>query len=300
PTRVLDVSGEGPDIILYETESESAHYACLSHCWGASQIIQTTEESLESFKERIIISELSRTFQDAVQIVRQLGIKYLWIDSLCIIQDSPKDWERESARMASVYANSLVTIAATKSASGDGGCFSFNPDTIIQGLTKDKLPYMTYARQKILHWYQPHTPLLGRGWVYQERLLSPRIVHFGNQELPRECMEETTCQCSGINDYAAGTLDRYEDVTISLAKIWHRMVREYSFLKLTRPSDKLTALSGLAAQMQSNRQAKYIAGLWEDTLLSDLLWFQLYALNPPHISRHPSWSWASVNGRIHF
>jgi hypothetical protein len=123
PTRILSVS-EG-SIKLVEPNGEmKAPYVALSHCWGSGSIATTTLANFLSRKKDVTWRELSKTFQDAVKISRLLGIDYLWIDSLCIIQDSEADWERESARMASVYANAHLTIAASRSADGSGGCFS--------------------------------------------------------------------------------------------------------------------------------------------------------------------------------
>lgn len=321
PTRILDVSGDDPIITLRETNQQRAQYIALSHCWGPSQIIRTTTATLESHKRGVPLSALSNTFRDTVHIARALGIRYLWIDSLCIIQDSAADWECEAARMASVYSNAVLTISAVKSASGEGGLFSQNPEIELRGTNADGSPYIMMARRKIQHWYRPHTPLLSRGWVYQERLLSPRLLHFGEQELFWECMASTTCQCTGIGDAAIGGLDRYEDGLLGkqmyasiygnsslesvntpdiLGRLWRRMVREYSFLSLTVTSDKLPALLGLATSMEAYRNSRYLNGVWEDSLLADLLWFQIYPREARSLVTEPSWTWASVDGRIHF
>ena len=89
---------------LYETEQELAHYTTLSHCWGKKHIVTTTKATLEQRKLEVPWLLLSRTFQDAITITRELGIRYIWIDSLCIIQDDKEDWERVSAKMAEIYS----------------------------------------------------------------------------------------------------------------------------------------------------------------------------------------------------
>jgi hypothetical protein len=122
PARVLDVVSN--KVKLVETQQKSAPYLTLSHCWGNKKIITTTKATLKSRKSDIPWLSLSRTFQDAITITRELGFRYLWIDSLCIIQDDKKDWERESAKMASIYADSWLTIAAALGIDGDSGCFS--------------------------------------------------------------------------------------------------------------------------------------------------------------------------------
>jgi Heterokaryon incompatibility protein (HET) len=125
PTRVLDL-GEAPypeQIKLVETKGRNGRYIALSHCWGSSHRITTTQSTLEARKRGISIAELPSTFQQAALIAVSLGVTYLWIDSLCIVQDSHSDWEYEASRMGSVYANSYLTIAASSSLDDSSGCF---------------------------------------------------------------------------------------------------------------------------------------------------------------------------------
>ena len=85
-------------------------YATLSHCWEDSQPIRTTRSNLTRRQGRLEWGQLPLAFQEAIDIVRKLGIKYLWIDSLCIVQDDPEEWAIESARMANIFEKSVVTI----------------------------------------------------------------------------------------------------------------------------------------------------------------------------------------------
>lgn len=124
PTRVLDVSREPDTIFLYEPdESDRGPYLALSHCWGGTVPIMTKIKTLESFKAGITMESFPKTFQDAISVTRQLQCRYLWIDSLCIIQDDAEDWRHEATRMADVYGNSYVTVAATASVNSYGGLF---------------------------------------------------------------------------------------------------------------------------------------------------------------------------------
>jgi len=115
PTRVLDVGPEdgSQDPKLHIPGSNLGQYAALSHCWGTHQTIKTTKATLLDRMQTIPFQILPKTFQDAVIVTRQLGLRYLWIDSLCIIQDCIDDWRYEAARMAAVYSNAVVTVAAT-------------------------------------------------------------------------------------------------------------------------------------------------------------------------------------------
>lgn len=129
PTRILDLRSQperGCSIVLVDSISlnrQTSCYATLSHCWGTAEVIRTTRSTLARRQLCIQWSELPRTFQDAITIVRALGVGFLWIDSLCIVQDDELDWKRESARMASVYSNSFINIAATGASDSSGGCF---------------------------------------------------------------------------------------------------------------------------------------------------------------------------------
>jgi hypothetical protein len=126
PTRVLDL-GKDPEsldpIKLFETQGIEGTYMTLSHCWGSSALITTTNNTYKERISGIQLAELPQTFKDAVSLTRILGIRYLWIDSLCIKQDDNDDWESEASKMASVYSHSYLNVAATSSPGGDGGCF---------------------------------------------------------------------------------------------------------------------------------------------------------------------------------
>ena len=102
-------------------------YAALSHCWGISPIIKTTKASFDTFTKCIETEKLSRVFRDAVSVTRGLGLRYLWIDSLCIIQDDAGDWKAEAANMAQVYSRAFVTIAACAASDGSWGLFPKEP-----------------------------------------------------------------------------------------------------------------------------------------------------------------------------
>jgi Heterokaryon incompatibility protein (HET) len=126
PTRVLDVRS-CEDIRLLVTGNQEAKYAALSHCWGGISQIRTTKSSLEDHRRHINFNDLSKTIRDAVYLTRNLGIQYLWVDSLCIIQDDERDWLEEAGKMAYVYERAYCTIAATSASDGTGGCLIPRP-----------------------------------------------------------------------------------------------------------------------------------------------------------------------------
>lgn len=333
PKRVVDVGTDNGSVRLFESNGLEEDYVCLSHCWGLEQIITTTMAALDQRKQGISWDELSNTFQDAITLTRTLGFRYIWIDSLCIIQDSTEDWQVESAKMASIYSNSYLTIAGTKSRNGLGGLFSSTPDYCVTGTTPEGENYCLYFRERIDHQIdnilesagmtssEKYYPLLSRAWVYQERMLSTRVLHFGRYELFFECKSAIQCECGTIRFHGAGTetpvplikvgyagaLEAYdqcytaralEKVQYHGARLWRSMVSCYTALRLTKSKDRLPAFGGLARQMASKRNARYLAGLWEDALNDDLLW-TLYSPSKlkclrPEPRNAPTWSWASV------
>ncbi|KAI9148002.1 hypothetical protein HJFPF1_11823 [Paramyrothecium foliicola] len=354
PTRVVSVGGTDSDkVYLVEPVGEADKYVCLSHCWGHKQIITTTKSSIKKHvRDGIMLKELSNTFQQAVLFTRRLGIRYIWIDSLCIIQDDSADWQIESGKMADIYSNGYITLAATHARDGDAGLYRETPDFEVAGITPEGDSYHLLFRRRIDHHigcisdpesirreypgYATVTehPLLTRAWVYQERLLSPRILHFGPYEMFFECRTDVQCECGAIG--WEGTSDEVpmgltkllhtDALTIGfanmehrprdpngplpagrlyIARLWRTMVAEYTSLELTKSTDRLPAIGGLAKEMSDRRpNSKYLAGLWSKSLLKDLIWEAQGAStsgsrrsSPPTT---PTWSWASVDCPVMF
>jgi hypothetical protein len=128
PTRLLDVRNvETGQVWLRhdnQVDRNTCKYIALSHCWGKLKILKLLHENMEEFTERgIDIARLPRTFREAMLITHALGICYIWIDSLCIIQNSKDDWRQEAARMADVYRGAICTFAATGAWDGSEGLF---------------------------------------------------------------------------------------------------------------------------------------------------------------------------------
>ncbi len=220
PKRVLfiETNGEGKiSVRLIEPKhGEQGAYIALSHCWGSSQLCVTAhatsdnaESTLEHRKRGIIWSTLPKTFQDAITLTSLLGIKYIWIDSLCIVQNDKEDWTIESAKMADVYEYASLTLSATASAGDSYGCFSSSFSTsrsLPISLPEDVGTCEIAVRKPITHWdalgqdeMHARFPLMSRGWAFQERLLSRRVLHFSESELVWECRELSTCECGGYS-----------------------------------------------------------------------------------------------------
>lgn len=176
PRRMVDVRNDR--VRLHETtiEDRGARYACLSHCWGADSavMLRTASSNLESHKKDIPWTRLPRTFQDAVSFTRRLDLDFLWIDSLCIVQDDAQDWQQQSADMAAIYQNGYITLAATSSRNADGGCYTREdsprlhqagaPLAVLKYMWSDGTEIPIFARRTFDHSQKPF-PLLQRGWV---------------------------------------------------------------------------------------------------------------------------------------
>lgn len=366
PTRILDlgeaVDGQEVTIRLMESSGQTGKYIALSHSWGGEHPLTTTTTNLNQHMDGIPISSLPRTFRDACHIAHRLGIRYLWIDSLCIIQDSPSDWELEASRMAGIYRNSWLTVFATASSSPDSGIFRrknavwIAADDPEDAETLDALfPEAAKLRQNLrlsLRFVSVHPdfspyadpsrqkrdlPLLTRAWAYQERLLAPRVLHFGPTEVFWECMQSLDCDCGGIRQsnehmgsymsrdttaelppkvshYAAlhiGTYQKNKSKTSGdkrakkLLARWQEMVEEYTQRALTFSADRLPAFSGVAAEMVDALGMRYRAGQWQETLPQALLFergnataLARLAIDDPRPA--PSWSWASPDDPVGF
>ncbi|KAF2794151.1 HET-domain-containing protein, partial [Melanomma pulvis-pyrius CBS 109.77] len=334
PARLLDITpiqrGSEVGIKIIETTSgRSYRYACLSHRWDiAIKHHQTTTENISNFLDFLNLNLMPANFRDAVAIARDLNIQYVWIDSLCIIQsgDSGEDIRRELAKMGSIYQNAYLTIAAVSSPSSSEGCFikdkwpdicflvsdNANDAHLIGARVLDKKGILVSLEDT-----KQHYPLLSRAWVFQERLLSRRILLCNYGEFAFECLESSICECNsslaphprsdlGQNLKWLGNLDfnhtRLLKSSTSLGpgaiKSWKTIIETYMQLELSYLSDTLPAIAGCAQVMALHLNHNYVAGLWEETLPTDLLWYvqarKGRTVPKPRAkgSTAPSWSWA--------
>jgi hypothetical protein len=410
PKRILAIKSSirgNVQIKLVENSLHRAPYAALSHCWGQEQTCVTTLATLSKHKKEISWHSVSKTFQDATRLALKLGISYLWIDSLCIIQDDPNDWDTESSNIADTYQNSYLTLAATASSGDSHGCFEEYP--VSAGNMEFLLPLgltdslQIGIRPPLKHWnsisagdYRLLFPLLSRAWVFQERMLSPRVLHICKSELVWQCREAASCECGGfaegrspggeyhksLNMNTIETIHSFPEIknpiedelttardacslydadlsrmklqyagpgivedtisyqtlrqlrvqseevfvtvqgrhqewerlfelfksrkeTSELSRQFRKLVEQYSALELTRATDRLPALSGLCKKKIAPRRGEYVAGLWHDSLVFDLLW-RVESLQPqsncnrPEFFPRPSWSWISVPGSVKY
>jgi hypothetical protein len=293
-------------------------YIILSHCWGIEPPLTTTVSTLESRKSSVSMSSLPKTFRDAVTITRKLGKKYLWIDSLCIIQDSQADWGFEAGRMKDYYRNAYLTVSALSSPNSHHGILNPRKPIPVAKLSQELDLYFRAEIPKKRDVFK-NSILNTRAWSLQERLLSTRIVHYGHIEMYWECLTCSTQESSSVlhttkTDPESIIVSEGEDFKRALSYIntkreaidfWHRLVGQYSRRALTKSSDKLPAIAGIASAIQSTTLLTYVAGLWREDI-SGLLWFWEPTGSGgsnsarPAVYQAPTWSWASRNGSIRY
>jgi len=204
PTRVIDIGlsrNEEPRLI--EGAGHNAEYVTLSHCWGKVKQLMTTSSNLEAHLTAIPVASLPKTFQDAVAATRELGFRYLWIDSLCIVQDSAEDWEIECTKMADIFRYSRVTLCGPQASDSSTGflhprTYQHSPpqiwefrdpeDTDCRRATiQSKRSGEEHRSRPELTAQERESPLQHRGWILQEYLLSPRMLFFGSNRMYWEC-----------------------------------------------------------------------------------------------------------------
>jgi hypothetical protein len=262
-------------------------------------------------------SLLPKSFQDAVTVTRHLGLKYLWIDALCIVQDDQEDWERESGNMAAVYQNAYLVLGADMSPNSHGGFLDVGPGGYHGAGTPVAVVESTtiYARSggPPSLWSSPHPvadePLSKRAWTLQEQLLAPKMVHFTSKEMVWECNSSEFCECMDMDHAGEIPYPRLSirDIRLSLSftstpdkfKLWYEIVNQVAKRDITMPGDLLPCLSGLAKKFQDSGAGVYLAGLWLDDVQLGLLW-RPQRPGVPQTSlratpyRGPTWSWTSI------
>ena len=286
------------------------------------------EEKREAFCNGIDEDTLPLTFREAISITRKLGVRYLWIDALCIIQDSVADWLTESSQMRNVYHRTYLNLAASASTDGSGGLkrkkYSvFSQRDALYHVNQGVwfLEYFMYD----MAWCEGEfesSPLHTRAWVLQELYLAPRTLHYASSQLFWQCMHTFASERYANTHatpeevpirmvYTAIDDDVYGDGNINdpvrLCEEWGDIVEQYTSCDLTYSKDRPAAIVGVAQDFCSRFREcgmaiTYLAGLWDYHILYDLLWYidapQSLRCPRPQDYRAPSWSWLSVDGKI--
>jgi hypothetical protein len=193
PTRVIDVGDENSYPRLVTSNGKIEPWIALSYCWGGDSQFVFNDRTMHDLHRGIPLNSFPATLRDAVVITRSLGIKYIWIDALCIKQDSAEDWVREAAKMREVYSGAILTIVAGNSPSTHSGIFSQRKPgkraTLEWRDSTNSRPNKVQLRPGSELWDHAlsSSPLMSRGWTLQEGLLSPRTISYGAQQMIWEC-----------------------------------------------------------------------------------------------------------------
>jgi hypothetical protein len=274
----------------------------------------TRENDIEQKKQGIEFGCLPPTFRDAIIVTRRLGCQFLWIDSLCIIQDSHSDWVIESAKMQAYYQQALITLAADRAIGDHEG---FLQDHLSVGNSYE-LPFVDkdgevkgtfFVGSKHKSPDKQRSPLAQRAWTLQEDWLSMRSIHFCSDQMVWECQEDTLWasdsapqlilepprrQILCLTNQVIRTSGRQQTPTL----LWLETVNEYAGRRLTVFSDFFPAISGLAraVRSQSTSEMTYAAGIWLEDWRRGILWSSDGLAMKRKSDRYiaPSWSWGSL------
>jgi hypothetical protein len=312
-------------------------YLALSHRWGSEGLPVTTLKNLAGRLEKIDLAELSQIMRDAIRIVHGLGYRYLWIDALCIVQDSADDWLSEASKMSSVFSGAVVTIAVADAEDQSQGIFRKRPARCMRPFYVPYLKALPHRDRMHIdgeakYYVFPKTNLVGggtrtkgtldtRGWVLQEQLLSTRILYYDKGEIYWDCVTLSASESSPISAsllevtnpdeiWALRLIRRtlagsMNDVTLRtrISDAWLEIIKNYSARVLTRQSDRLVALEGIIEPLKAILRENPVAGMWRENLWLQLTWW-IHAPNSSDTTTNafpaPSWSWLGVQERIYY
>lgn len=309
PARVVDVgSNDGATTVhIYESGDEVAAYIALSHCWGGDIASRTQKGNLEKSCEGLDISNLARNFQDAIDLTRQFGVRYLWIDALCIVQDDEEDWLREAAHMFEIYNKALFVISASHSPHSETGLFFQRYACVTRNHSLSPAGFedlQTIHSVTCDESFEENAPINQRCWTLQERIAAVAVLHIGLDGLFWEC--RTCNRWEGRIEKRSHPILKSMSPRLSLINsslenqnldLWSTIVAVYTSRQLTFRYDKFSAIAGLANMFEEQNLAKgqYLAGLWEGALDSHILWYARKRSDERKFDLAPSWSWASVD-----
>ncbi|RFN48074.1 heterokaryon incompatibility protein-domain-containing protein [Fusarium flagelliforme] len=317
PRRLVQIGPEKENIRLVDTlikPEERPEYATLSYCWGASRPFVSTKGNIGSFLQSIPRESLPQTFHDAIDIIWELGLRYIWIDSLCIVQDDLEDWRREAACMKDVYAGSSVTISASDAQDSTQGCFTDLDLNLWEGhgVAFEQVGARFKDQNVLIRLHQgdirrrtKFANLSTRGWTLQEQLLSHRVIHCMQPEIHWNCHHsyhsesQVTFEAERFRSFSWKFFPH--DASIEdMKKLWLEWITDYSKRNLTVTRDRLAALAGMVQYFRDRTGFKHLLGCWHETLIDELLWIRFgETTNPSNtLTSMPSWSWLTRVGTL--
>ncbi|KAF2684304.1 HET-domain-containing protein, partial [Lentithecium fluviatile CBS 122367] len=340
PTRLLDIGGLNTGILKLVENAANEPYVALSHRWGSEGLPRTTLANLHHHKELVSVEKLSRTLCEAIHIVSQLGLRYIWIDALCIIQDSNEDWLAEASKMGDVFSGAVFTLAVADSENHSEGIFRKHEVHCLRPFYVDRLRNMPHRDRgwydgegevyvfpgtpKVNQGVRPKGPLDSRGWVLQEQLLSPRVLYYGRGEIFWDCLTLSASESSPLGASLLTDTNPEETWAMKLlrksiagaippetlgrrtADVWKQVIKNYSARKLTKSSDRMIAMEGIVDATAILLQSNPVAGMWKTDLWDQLLWWlerpsdQGRTETSEQRFMAPTWSWLNAGGPIFY
>lgn len=332
PTRLVDIGppemmGDICRLVNSGDETIECPYMTLSHCWGDTKSLVLEKNNAVQLFEGVPSNDLPLLYSDAVFVAHVIGIRYLWIDTLCTIQegDDFADWRHESTLMDKVYSHAFCNISALFAEDSDDSLFSKpNPDAcqppVIWRDVEDQATPAFLVDTRFWSSEVLEQRVNTRAWVLQKLLLSRRILFFGERQVLWDCRSTRKAEIwlpdAPIEDVTKlGRIDplgRIDDLHLGCGNArdkpndtrnaylcWHDTVSKFTRCKISFPGDRLIALSAVPKEMLSVLKDEYIAGMWRRHLENELVWWGFFSLQPssslgPQIYRAPSWSWASA------
>lgn len=306
PTRVVTIDPllERPRLYL-SSPGERAPYVASSYCWGDFKGYTVTESLLDSWRGGLPVETMPQTIVDAITMTHSRGFQYLWVDALCIIQDSFADKAHEIGRMRDVYKNASLTIAAASSFSVLDGFLGVIQSPALGVRRSDgSISTIHLLRKEFGHTTEP---LNRRAWALQESLLSRRLLTFASTQV-HWCFQrpetvrlhpKSTDSPPHMPSVIFGvTSTQLHNFDLPQSVLWPRLVLEYSKRKLTYDTDRLLAIGRMASELAMIWNDTYLAGLWKNSIIPLLAWGASYFTFQDRVRptdyQAPSWSWASV------
>jgi hypothetical protein len=319
PSYLIQITamGSGELNLRLVSKPATAPYVALSYCWGIDQNIKATTSTLEDLRRNIDYFQLPKTMRDAIITTQKLGLQFLWVDALCIVQDDEIHTAHEIANMRRVYQNAHVTISAARARGCDQG---FLHNIQRPGLSADAFrlsflaPDMTVG--SIVCFYEHDTthvadPIEGRAWTMQEYVLSPRVLKFSVDERSWICLssnfdDNDQSPASWWKRVHRNKFNTYRTFHRALTRSftlisWSDVVFLYSSRNMSDPNDILLAISGIADYIWQIHKGTYVAGMWREHFPGALMWQRdATPYRRPRQYRAPSWSWAAIDGIIEY
>ncbi|KAJ3522876.1 hypothetical protein NM208_g12679 [Fusarium decemcellulare] len=327
PKRLIEII-DGERAKLVSPNQKPGHYVAFSHCWGQAHYTTTLLSSnMHALSQNIRVKTLPKSYQEAIGFCRKLGLRFIWIDSLCIMQDSNDDWKQQAPQMHQVYGNAFLNICAATAADSSGTSFTGRDARLLKPLRVEP-EWVGHSNEPfglIFDRFEDDIvscPLRSRAWVFQEWYLSNRSLILARGQLWWHCRERIASESFPVpfgrkgnqdirrdwHNQARGT--KLQDPVARQGINWHSWrlhLENYAQTRLTRESDRLIAFSGIVQKIAIDNgvhiESQYLAGLWRSHCPRALCWFR-DPQNQPQVGatlrsseyKAPSWTWASLGG----